>query len=339
MSVSDVNTDEDREVGAVQTLPFLMLHVHNTCNCRCLMCDIWKNNVKTSLCVTELERHRESIERLHVKQVVFTGGEPLLNPEIREISSFFGRLGIRRTLLTSGLLLRKRALDIVEGFEEVIVSVDGPPQIHDRIRGVQGAFQLLEEGVRTLSDLSPSTHIGGRCTVQKSNYRLLVETAAYTRDVGLKSLSFLGVDVSSQAFNRLIVWPDARQAEVSLTSEEINELEVQLERIVALSEAPEWGRFIVDSPQKIRRISHLFRARLGLEGPKAPMCNAPWVSAVLELDGTVRPCFFQPPIGETRSTTLDSAVNGERAREFRRDLDVSSNTTCQRCVCSLNHQA
>jgi hypothetical protein len=58
------------------------------------------------------------------------------------------------------------------------------------------------------------------------------------------------------------------------------------------------------------------------------------VSAVLEPGGVLRPCFFQAPYA--MHPDLAAGVNGEQAVAFRRSLDVATNETCRRCVCSLN---
>jgi MoaA/NifB/PqqE/SkfB family radical SAM enzyme len=51
-----------------------------------------------------------------------------------------------------------------------------------------------------------------------------------------------------------------------------------------------------------------FAALLG-RGEFAPVeCNAPWVSTVIESDATVRPCFFQPPLGNVRAAESLEAV-------------------------------
>jgi Fe-coproporphyrin III synthase len=59
------------------------------------------------------------------------------------------------------------------------------------------------------------------------------------------------------------------------------------------------------------------------------------VSAVLEPDGSVRPCFFQPAYG-LAANGLAEALNSPSAIAFRQSLDVENNPTCRRCVCSLN---
>jgi len=96
--------------------------------------------------------------------------------------------------------------------------------------------------------------------------------------------------------------------------------------------------YIAERPAKLRRISRRFREHLGQVSPESPTCNAPWVSAVVEVDGSVRPCFFHRPVGNIGSSTLEEVVNGEAARVFRQSLRVSENPTCRRCVCSLNYQ-
>jgi radical SAM protein with 4Fe4S-binding SPASM domain len=75
-----------------------------------------------------------------------------------------------------------------------------------------------------------------------------------------------------------------------------------------------------------------------LEQPKAPTCNAPWVSAVIEMDGAVRPCFFHPAIGNQRDATLESVLNSAQARNFRENLVIQEDPICRRCVCSLNYR-
>ena len=129
----------------IHTLPVLVIHAHSSCNCRCLMCDIWKTQEQKTFGLCELTPQLDSIRRLGVRWVVFTGGEPLMNAELPSVCAVLRKEGIRLTLLSTGLLLKKCARDVAEYFDDVIVSLDGPPEIHDNIRRVRGAFGLLEE--------------------------------------------------------------------------------------------------------------------------------------------------------------------------------------------------
>ena len=67
-------------------------------------------------------------------------------------------------------------------------------------------------------------------------------------------------------------------------------------------------RYIAESPEKMRRIVRRFKEHLGDFAPVAPQCNAPWVSAVVEVDGSVRPCFFHRRIGSVEGMSLEQVM-------------------------------
>jgi len=297
------------------------------------MCDIWKDTSQSELAADELARHLADIEALSVKWVVFSGGEPLMHSDLFRLSDMLRSKHIRVTLLSTGLLLKRYAEQIAAGIDDVIVSLDGPPHIHDQIRRVPGAFSQLQDGIRAIHDLNPNFPISARCTIQRLNYFTPSETAEVAKRLGLRSISFLAADLTSEAFNRFRPWEVYRQAQVALTLEEVVTLERELELV---SSNWEGTGFVAENAEKLRRIPHHFRVQLGLCRPQAPQCNAPWVSAVVEADGAVRPCFFHRPIGSLKSHTLLQALNGIEAQEFRASLDVATNPVCSRCVCSLN---
>jgi Fe-coproporphyrin III synthase len=311
--------------GRVEQLPILVLQPHSRCNCRCVMCDIWKVTEAREISAEELSRHLKDIEALGVEWVVFTGGEPLMHSDLFRLSAMLRARGIRTTILSTGLLLERYAAAIAAGIDEVIVSLDGPQEVHDAVRRVPGAFASLTQGVRAIHEIAPEFPIGARCTVQSANAAHLRATVQAARTMGLRSVSFLAADLSSTAFNRPVEWSADRQASVA---PDLAELEREMGLLLA--EYPADG-FILESPAKLRRIV----AGFGAGAPVAPRCNAPWVSAVWESNGDVRPCFFHAPIGNTSEGTLAQVLNGPAATAFRESLRVDEDPICRRCVCSL----
>jgi MoaA/NifB/PqqE/SkfB family radical SAM enzyme len=240
--------------------------------------------------------------------------------------------GLKVTILTTGLLLVRHAPWIASGVDDVIVSLDGPREIHDRIRGVTGAFDALVLGVRALREQRSGFPIAARCTVQKANCREMHATVAAAKSAGFDSISFLAADVASDAFDHAPNGAAALVSRVALDEGDVEVLAAQVETLIAHGIA---GNFVRESAEKLRRIVHHFRAALGQCEPIAPRCNAPWVSAVMETDGTVRPCFFHRPLGNAGAGRLDCVINGREAIDFRSGLDVANNETCRKCVCSL----
>ena len=327
------------DANGLSTLPVLVVHAHSSCNCRCVMCDIWKIKEAKIFGMRDLEPQLESIRRLRVRWIVFSGGEPLMNPELPQLCAILRREGIRLTLLSTGLLLKKNALVVAESFDDVIVSLDGPREIHDSIRRVEGAYVLLEAGVRALRDMRNDMRITARTTVQQANHRSLLETARAANKLSLNGISFLAVDVTSTAFNRALAWPKSRQAEIGLSLPELSALENEIGMLIRASQEEFAAGFIAESPDKLWQIVRHFRSQLGLEFSESPICNAPWVSVVIEADGAVRPCFFHASIGSLQGTTLEAVINGARARHFRQTLDIPNDPVCRNCVCSLNYRS
>lgn len=320
----------------LQALPVLVLFPHSRCNCRCVMCDIWRaNRDQRELSVAELEPHLDGLRRLGVRWVVLSGGEPLMHSNLWQLCELLEALDVHVSLLSTGLLLERHASEIVRWCDEVIVSLDGPREIHDRIRRIPGAYDRLAAGVAALRAADPGFPISARCVLQKINFRALAGTIRSARAIGLDRISFLAADTSSTAFNRPDGWDESRVSDVALNHEEVAELGQVVEAVTRDCSVEFVSGFVTESPERLRALVRYFAALNGDADFPANRCNAPWVSAVVEADGTVRPCFFHRPLGTLHDAPLDEVLNSDGAVAFRRGLDVASDPICRRCVCTL----
>ena len=318
------------------SLPILALSVHSACNCRCVMCDIWKANAeRREISSEELAGYLADIERLHVQRVMLTGGEPLLHRNLWALCEQLRRIGVRITLVTTGLLTGVHAADIARFVDTVVISLDGPRHEHDAIRRVKGGFDKTAHGVMALRAQSVPPRLIARSVVQRENYARLEQTIEAARQLGFDELSFLAADVSSAAFNRPEPWPAGRQAEIAVPAGELDALMAAIEQAAHADPASFSTGFVVGGRASLDRIHGYYRAVAGLAPFPDVRCNAPWVSAVLEPGGTLRPCFFHQPYPRGNGT-LSESLNSPSAIAFRRRLDVQTDTTCRRCVCSLN---
>ena len=154
------------------SLPILILNAHSRCNCRCVMCDIWKRETNEQIRAQDLERHRNSLKSLGVRQVVLTGGEPLLHSDLSALCNFFRDRQVQLTLLTTGLLLHKRADEVATLFDDVILSLDGPQEIHNSYPPRERCLRSNPQRRRRSPSLTtPSLPITCRTTVQKANHQ------------------------------------------------------------------------------------------------------------------------------------------------------------------------
>jgi Fe-coproporphyrin III synthase len=328
-----------RSTHRIHSLPQLVLMPHSRCNCRCVMCDIWQaNSEKRELSREDLEQQMPALRNLHVQRVVLSGGEALMHQNLWLLCQLLRELNpdLQITLLSTGLLLKVFAADVVKWCDEVIVSLDGSRQFHDSVRRVPRAFDRLAEGIAAVREQRPGYPVGARCVLQRNNFRDLPNIVAAAHEIGLSRISFMAVDVSSTAFNRAEPWQEPRVAEVALDRAETAEFGAIVEDTIQRFAADFESRFISESPQKLRRLPRYYAALNGMGEFPATVCNAPWVSSVVEADGTVRPCFFHRPMGNIHEQPLDEILNSPDAVAFRRDLDTTTNPICKVCVCTLS---
>jgi Fe-coproporphyrin III synthase len=319
-------------------LPMVLFAPTARCNSRCVSCDWWRADGAGDLTLPEIRELASGLARQGTRVVVFTGGEPLFRPDVMDVADAFRRYGLVLHLLTSGLALERFAADVAARFSDVTVSLDGhTAELYRQIRGVSG-LAAVTAGVAALRRLAPGLPVRARSTIHRHNFRFMAAIADKAREMGADQVSFLAADVTSTAtFNRQGQLPLADEPpahRLLLDANEVDELAAVVESLVCSHAGAIRDGSLVPGPEGLRRLVTYYRAQLG-QRPFPPVdCNAPWTSVVIEADGTLRPCFFHAPVGNVREHGLDELLSGAMPA-FRRGLDVASDATCARCVCTL----
>src|SRR3984893_2798766 len=248
-----------RSTHRIHSLPQLVLMPHSRCNCRCLMCDIWQANaMKRELSREDIEQQMGSLRSLHVQRVVLSGGEALMHQNLWTLSELLREVPIQITLLSTGLLLKVFASDVVKWCDEVIVSIDGSREVHNEIRRVPRAFERMAEGIGALREQRANYPVSARCVLQRHNFRDLPNIVAAAHEIGLNRISFMSADVSSTAFNRPEPWQEPRVAEVALDRAETGEFSTIVEDTIQRYAADFASRFVSESPDKLRRLPRYY---------------------------------------------------------------------------------
>lgn len=141
------------------------LDVTSRCLLHCQHCRVGKTDSQDVLTFAEIRRIVEDLAQMKVFRIAFSGGEPFLRDDIVEVIRH--TLGVspgRVFVSTSGLRLTDQILSTLHPLRQRLtlkISLDGPPPIHDAIRGRKGAFvaakEAIEECVRAGFDVQVTT--------------------------------------------------------------------------------------------------------------------------------------------------------------------------------------
>lgn len=310
----------------VAPLRLLVLAISSRCDQACLHCQIWEGKATgADLSLAERLKIVEEALRLGVREVLLTGGEPLLSPDLWPVAERLRSGGVMLMLATNGMLLGHYATDVGRLFDEVYVSLDGASATtHDAVRGVS-SLRRVGAGIAALRQAAPWIRRVARCTLHALNIDEVEAIIGAAQGIGFDHVSFLPIDALSTAFGGK---PDARVLLVPTAA--------QVKRFCAAVRAMEAAGllatgFVLESAAKLLRIARHLDAGAGRGDFERPPCDAPWWSSVVEADGSLRPCFFHRAVGDARKG-LSFLRKGTA---YRQALDVvrGPNATCESCVC------
>lgn len=324
-------------VSPLNQLSVVSLYLTDGCNSRCKTCDIWKAPRK-NMSMKLVKSLADDFQNLGVELVVLSGGEAMQHPEWPEIASLFRKNGIFVLLLTNGILLQKQAEHVIRTVDSVTISLDSVDRkTYQEIRGID-ALPILLKGMKTVAEAG--IPIRTRTTIQQMNFREIPEIIDTALKYGAGSVSFLAVDVANaEAFGREVTSSSNEPHSpplLALSQEELPELENILDQLQKSHKKQFKDKKIVETPEKLRRVLYdYFSAVNGLQPFQGPLCNAPHVSAVIEVDGRIRPCFFLPSGAKVGKIPLAQALNQPKMLDLRRAFDQDKLQECKRCVCPL----
>ncbi len=151
--------------------PVVVWNVTKQCNLRCVHCyaSADPRPDPDELTTREGMALLEDLARFGCPVVLFSGGEPLMRPDILDLIHRAVELGMRAVLSTNGVLIdRALARELKKlGLSYVGISMDGLEEVHDRFRGVKGAFKKAMEAVENCK--AEGIKVGLRFTINRIN--------------------------------------------------------------------------------------------------------------------------------------------------------------------------
>lgn len=171
-------------------LRIVFLELTKVCNLSCVHCKAEAGEpLPEELTKRETFEFVDSLISLSKPLLILTGGEPLMREDLFDIASYATENGVRVALATNGTLIdEKKASNIKKsGIKRVSISLDGSnPDVHDKIRGVEGAFERAITGIEGLKSHGVEVQIN--TTVTKQNLHDLSDIMELCLDLQLKAL-------------------------------------------------------------------------------------------------------------------------------------------------------
>ncbi|WP_290653213.1 heme d1 biosynthesis radical SAM protein NirJ [Aquisalimonas sp.] len=151
--------------------PVVIWNLIRRCNLACKHCYSISANYDFAgeLSTEEVYRVMDDLHDYGVRVLILSGGEPLMRPDIFDISRRARDMGFYVGLSTNGTLIDSSNIDVIAdiGYDYVGISLDGIGATHDRFRRMQGAFDLSMEAVRLCRERA--LKVGLRFTLTQDN--------------------------------------------------------------------------------------------------------------------------------------------------------------------------
>ncbi|MHC4509219.1 MAG: radical SAM protein [Planctomycetota bacterium] len=156
---------------ASERRPIVVWNITRACNLKCVHCynDSGACKADDELATDEAKGILDDLVQFGVPSVLFSGGEPLMRPDLFELIGYAVERGVRAVISTNGTLITtemaKRIKD--HGVSYVGISLDGIGPVNDKFRGVAGAFERAVAGIKNCQEAG--VRIGLRLTLTGKN--------------------------------------------------------------------------------------------------------------------------------------------------------------------------
>ena len=141
---------------------WLVLGVNNICNLHCKMCDVGLKINDTNFAVNltgtkPINMPLELIQKIMDQAAMYYPNvklgyaftEPLIYPHLIESLAYANERNLFTSITTNALNLKHKAAGLVDsGLDELYISLDGPEEIHNHIRGHKNSYGRAIEGIK-----------------------------------------------------------------------------------------------------------------------------------------------------------------------------------------------
>ena len=328
------------------------IEVNYDCVLRCKMCQLWTADFKKSrigkkkiLTLNEMKAAIDELSSSGIKNYCFIGGEPFLRKDLPDIIGYCKDRDLSCITVSNGYLIEEELAGKIvrSGLDILAVSIDGPTsEIHDRIRGVNGAFdhavkaiKLIKKRQKELNTEHPKVAIA--CTVSSNNFLDLPDMIDLAKSLDVREIRFQYISVIGQ---KTLELTNRMMGEKVIGAHNFAGIPpsylVPREQIDRLDDVlDEINRRAGDQVECHMDPAFLASDRSFMEKGTFPVwdCAEPWSRAYMTPTGDFMPCPMFPDynMGNIREVSFEEIWNGKRARNLRKRLSKGLPPICRKC--------
>lgn len=327
--------------------------INSVCNLRCKMCDVGMMNeegmffknlrIDRKLHEIDLDVFKRVIDEVQADRpfIAINSTEPLMYRPLALAVEHCTRRGLKTGVTTGAYTLQKQADALAEaGLSRLSVSMDGPPDVHNHIRGRKDSFEQAFAGIeafdRACKRLGRKAEIYINCTITNLNHDRLVDFYESIKMLPVDAINFHYMwfidPVTAEEHNQIYgdrfgvsascysEWIDPRTVDIDILSDQIE----TLKRQPRVHFAPAFTR------DELKTYFHAPNEFVQQDS----RCLASWFFLQILADGNVivyTRCHSKP-MGNVNHQSIAEIWNGPAVKTWRTFIQAAGKMPmCKRC--------
>jgi len=327
--------------------------INSVCNLRCKMCDVgmfneegmfYKNlRIDRKLHEIDLDVFKRVVDEVRDDKpfMAINSTEPLMYKPLADAIEYCTRNGLKTGVTTGAYTLPKQAQKLAEaGLSRLSVSMDGPPDVHNHIRGRADSFEHSYEGIIAFAEacrrLGRKPEIYLNCTITNMNHDRLVDFYESIKDLPVDTINFTYmwfIDPETAAEQNEL-YGDRYAVSESCYSEWIDPNAVDVDKLYDQMQQLRGKENVHFSPFFSREELKVYFHDRGRFVNEAGRCLASWFFLQVLADGgvIVYTRCHSVPVGNINEQSVADIWNGEKMKNWRGFIkQVGKMPMCKRC--------
>ncbi len=332
---------------------WLVLGVNNICNLHCKMCDVGVQYQDSNFYQNLVGTHPINMPRELIFKIIdeasqyfpkiklgYAFTEPIIYPHLIESLQYANARNIYTSITTNGLTLKRSADALVEaGLNDLFISLDGPPAIHNEIRGHKQSFEKAVEGIEAILSKPSGPEVSVFCVITEWNIGHMLEFLNYFKRIPLKQVGFMHTNFTTDEmaaehnlhFGNAYPATASNMEEIDIAKMDLAKLSFEIAEIkkgsypFPVSFSPD-----LNGTEELNTFYHQPEKKIGKR------CNDVFRALMIKSDGSIIPAHgrcYNLTVGNIYDNTLKEIWNSSHLSNFRNKLMKSGGLmpACTRC--------